>query len=260
MRFTPKPVSKWFLLDWQFILATGRMPVLKPAAVVISALPIVTDIAQVIPISTTGFWLFWVASILSLCSVALTYIFCPKFIRDYEDFKAFNEMGHTHRWIVWLFHTNLDTYDDRKHVVRETIDKALTLKTDEYLAPAIYAVCPVCFSYRPASDDPFVSQPVNIHRDIYVPMWVDRERYVLALQETDPQLETKIKELFWIIFTDLTKKAPLARHVIWGLYAIILVLTIAALAINVAKPLLRATPEVVSPLVHIGRIVCRLLQ
>jgi hypothetical protein len=81
-KFEHKPVSEWFVLDWQFILATGRFPVFKPAVAVITALPFVSDLARVVPIGTTGFWLFWTASVLSLVTFVLTYFFCPDFIGD----------------------------------------------------------------------------------------------------------------------------------------------------------------------------------
>jgi hypothetical protein len=258
-RFIHKAVSKWFMLDWQFILATGRMPVFKPAAAVITALPFVTDFARLVPISTVGFWLLWAASVLSLVTFALTY-FCPKFIRDYEDFNKYSEMGHTHRWIVWLFYGNLGSYNDKEYVIRETVDKLLTHQTDDRLTEAEYAVCPIDFGPQPAVGQVFAGKPVNIHRDIYVTLWIEGRRHVLALQESDPRLEIKIKELFWIIFTDLTKKAPQVRRLIWFLYAIIALLTICALALNIAKPLLKASPEVVSPLAQIGRVICGLLQ
>jgi hypothetical protein len=67
-----------------------------------------------------------------------------------------------------------------------------------------------------------------------LPLCIDGERYVLPLQEDDPKLAEKEKELFWILYTQAAKERPYARGAYWLLVAIAAVL----LLINVVKNIL----------------------
>lgn len=253
--FKHKPVSEWFLLDWQFILATGRFPVFKPAAVVISTLPLISDVARVVPIATTGFWLFWLASVLSLITFAVTHVFCPDFIRRYEDYSAFDKMGHTHRWIGWLFYLNLKNFSNRDYVVRETLAKGITEPVTE-LSKTNNSISKVEFSESVSNSDTSVGVPANIHRDLYLPIWIDGSKHVLGLFENDPKLAAKVKELFWIMYSDLAKKNVTARQVIWLLYAAILSLTIVGIGLHVSSPIWSQQPTIQNPILNLIRFVC----
>lgn len=258
-KFEHKPVSKGFVLDWQFILATGRFSVFKPAVAVITALPFVSDVARVVPIGTTGFWLFWAASVLSLVTFGLTYFFCPDFIRKYEDFATFEKMGHTHRWILWLFQLNQSNFINKDYVVRETLDKGLARPVSDLFKKGSPMPSSLAFGSAPPNSKIVVGNPANIGRDLYVPLWIDGSKYLLTLLEDDPKLELKLKELFWIIYTDLTKSGPKVRRIIWLLYAVILLLTAAGIGLQIASPFWSPQPTAFHPLIQLFRSLCGVL-
>jgi len=229
-----RPVSEWFRLDWQYILKTGRLPGLKPAAFVLAAMPAVTDIFKIVHLGTIGFWLIWGAGIASLLALAVTQLRCPALVREYRNFNDYNKVGHAHRWIIWLFYLNRKDYNNAGAVIRETVTKGLTFRADALLTNSEFAACPIMLS--PTSVVSMLA-PVNLNRDLYIGIWVDGCRYVLALQENDPKIAIKTKELFWIINTNLFSSRKRSRIAIWFLYIISLALFVVALIINLAKPL-----------------------
>lgn len=259
-RFIHKPVSKWFVLDWQFILATGRFPVFKPAAAVITALPFVTDVARVVPITTTGFWLFWTASVLSLVTFGLTHVFCPDFVRKYEDYAAFEKMGHTHRWMLWLLQLNEGNFISKDYVIRETVEKGLTRPVTALFKKRSAMPNAINFGAIPSNSSVVIGKPANVSRDLYVPLWIDGSQYLLTFLEDDPKLDLKTKELFWIIYSDLTKSGPVIRRIIWFLYATIFLLTVVGIGLHVASPFWSSPPSPVHPIFHLFRSVCGALS
>ena len=60
-----------------------------------------------------------------------------------------------------------------------------------------------------------VFEPINLDRDIYLPLVDKGERRFLALTEKDPDLVVKEKELFWILFTPMASQQPTARTLFW---------------------------------------------
>lgn len=44
----------------------------------------------------------WVASILYIGAYILYIFFCPKFIKEYNNYKTYKDFLHSPRWIVWL--------------------------------------------------------------------------------------------------------------------------------------------------------------
>jgi hypothetical protein len=59
----PQPVSKWFYLDWQYVLRAGRLPIVKPIAVLLVAFPAFSDLTAQFTADTPGFSLIWLGSI-----------------------------------------------------------------------------------------------------------------------------------------------------------------------------------------------------
>jgi hypothetical protein len=205
----------WF--DWQYVLKTGRLPAFKPVAIVITAAPLIGNINQVVSISTTGFWIMWSASVASLAAFGLSSYFCPRFIREYETYEQYNSVGHSHRWLVWLFHENLRLFPDPAKVLRETVDKRLSFPAGPLHQEGIIDATPV----MPTSPiDESALKPVNANRDLYMGFWLDGQRYVLAIQEADPEHDAKARELFWIISAALLKSRPVPRFIVWSLYVL----------------------------------------
>ena len=80
--------------------------------------------------------------------------------------------------------------------------------------------------------------PKNVDRDLFVGLWLDRSPHVVALQEDDPKLELKVKELYWIMASNLLKCRPVSRYAVWGLYSSTIVLFAIALVMNLLNPIL----------------------
>jgi hypothetical protein len=230
----PKPVSSWYWLDWQYVLSTGRLPAFKPVAVVLTAMPLLNELTSVIPIKTNSFWLIWVASVSSLFAFATTYIFCPRFVREYERYDDYAKVGHSHRWIGWLLYNNRCLFKNRQRLFEELIEKQIALRASALLDPDECYACPAIF---PTSGPLTLMQPVNANRDLFIGMRLNGDRYVIPLQEADPNLSAREKELFWIIYTNLTSTRKPARLFVWFLFATSGVLLTIALLRNVAQPI-----------------------
>jgi hypothetical protein len=233
---TRRPVSKWFRFDWQYILKTGRLPAFKPVTFILAGMPMVVEIARIVSINTTGFWLLWCASIASLLAFAVTFVRCPAFVREYERFDDYEEYGHSHRWIGWLFYNNYSVYSKPENVVREAVEKGLTVRADAVLSASEFAVSPIISADSKPEKGIAILKPTVANRDLYIGLWIDGLRHVMALQEEDPKIRENTKELFWLMFTDLTSSRLYARIVVWSLYGIAFVLSAIALLMNVAKP------------------------
>jgi hypothetical protein len=233
----PRAVSKWFRLDWQYILRAGRLPAIKPVVVVLVAFPVLGGLTSTINLTTPGFKFIWLGGVTSLMAFALTWLRCPSSIREYETFKAFDDVGHSHRWIGWLFRTHEGDYIDLATILREVIDKKLTVRELDICVPSPLADACAKMQGSGSASGPAVLEPVNVDRDLYVGFRLEGQLHIIPLQEDDPKISEKIKELFWIISTNLLGSRPLSRYFIWSLYAITLVLFAVALVINVATPM-----------------------
>jgi hypothetical protein len=79
-----------------------------------------------------------------------------------------------------------------------------------------------------------VFKPINIKRDIYLPIYCDGKEWVLSLQEDDQKLAEKEKELFWILYTQAAKERPCWRFCFWVLVVISGLLVAANVVKNIA--------------------------
>jgi hypothetical protein len=89
----------------------------------------------------------------------------------------------------------------------------------------------------PPEVDMSVLHPINANRDLYIGIWIDGCRYVMTLQEDDPKLVEKVRELFWIMITNLLSSRKSSRIFVWLLYTLSFALLGAALLRNVAEPI-----------------------
>jgi hypothetical protein len=137
-------------------------------------------------------------------------------VREYRDFGEYRKRQHSHRWIVWEFYLNLKRLSGWRSIVQETVPKQLVFGCDEIPEPERNKVC----EEFPKTVDPKVLEvfePVNVNRDIYLPIQHYGEKLVLGLREQDPQLNAKEKELFWILYTQAAKERPGWRTTFWVL-------------------------------------------
>lgn len=236
MPYEPPQVSKYFRYDWQFAVEISRLPFLRPAALVIGFMPLITKASitlfglQVIKVPPSV-WVTWWSSVAFIASWTLLHFRCPQLIREYQDYGQYAQKQHSHRWVVWRFYHTIFELSDWQMVIRETLAKGLTVRPADSLPDRVYRCCP-CFIKKSADSTKElfgpppnrevveIFYPINISRDIYVPIYCDGERHVLLMQEDDPKLAQKEKELFWLIFTEAAKEHPCCRVLFWCLFYI----------------------------------------
>ncbi|TDW31884.1 hypothetical protein EV128_108211 [Rhizobium azibense] len=239
------------LFHWQHILSTGRLPAFKPVAIVLAAAPLVANVAIVAPLSTPGFWFIWSGSVMSLLAFAVTWVRCPAFIRNNENYDVYQKKGHSPRWILWEFYNNfVDQPEAMKRLLKESIEKGISFAASSVQDPLIYGAAPI--TIPPENIEAAMAKPVNANRDLYLPFWIGGERFVMSIQEDDPKATAKERELFWIISSNLLSSRPVSRFVNWLLYAVTAGLFVTALLINMAQPIYRGSD---APLSLSGRIV-----
>lgn len=234
MTFTPKPVSPRFRFDWQFAIDVCSNSLLQEAALLISVTPLILEFSRAVFPSLHGFeslpiplWLLWGASVAFVIAYVVLHLFGPKFVLEYRDFGQYALRQHSHRWIVWEFYLNLPRLSGWQDIVRETSSKDLT--TDIQSLPETIAkrlVFP-----EAGCEVVAVSKPVNINRDIYLPICFDGKKQVLAMLESDQLLMQKEKELFWILYTQAAKEKPIIRVIFWSFFYA----AVALVAFNVVR-------------------------
>ena len=216
-------MSRWYRNDWQYAVDVSRIPLLRPAAFIISLTPTVISVSETLLPSLLGtipvtLWLLWGASVAFVLAWAVLYLACLKFIREYRDFGQYVHRQHSHRWIVWEFYHNLDSLRGWQGIVRETLPKGLTTEVQHLDAGAV-SNFGAEFSALPINEVR-AFRPVNVGRDIYLPIHCDDKKLVLAMYEDDPKLTQKEKELFWILYSQAAKERPVWRTIYWVLITI----------------------------------------
>src|SRR5712692_5010163 len=193
MTFIPPGVSRWYRYDWQYAVDVSSASLLQEAALLISLTPIIISISKaifpslgVVDSIPVPLWLLWGASVAFVFAWALLYLTCPKFIREYRDFGQYALRQHSHRWIVWEFYNNLESLSGWESIVRETSPKGLTTEATQ-LPKDLIARLGADFAAA-ATGQLKVFKPVNIHRDIYLPIHADGKQLVLPMLENDPAL------------------------------------------------------------------------
>lgn len=230
-------VSRWYRYDWQFAADLNKIPFVQEAAFLISITPVIAFVAGAISSkfepsghSSPLLWMIWSAAMAFVLARILYYFACPKFIWEYRDFGAYSSRQHSHRWIVWEFYHNLRSLPGWKRIVDEVSPKGLTVEVGQ-LPREIAQRLDAVFG-NPGTSDLRVLAPVNIERDIYLPIIARGKKLVLPMQEADPDLPKKEKELFWILYSQAAKERPILRTVYWLLVGIALFLVLASMLIR----------------------------
>ena len=230
--FEARPVSRFFRFDWNFAHRIAKTPALEPASLLISLMPIIRHIRLIYPY-VSSIWVLWSASVFFLLATFILKIRTPPFIQEYQNYAQFESQGHSHRWIVWEFYNKLDSLSDPDYVVRETKAKLITLPCSDLVDLDVCRVFPIfgAPSGRPVE----VAKPLQVGRDIYVPIRIDNQKFVLAMQEGDPCLGQKQKELFWILLSQFAKERRVWRAIVWILFGISALLYVTTVASNVLR-------------------------
>lgn len=279
MRYIPPTVSERFRYDWQFAVDMSKLPLLRPASIVIGFMPLITRASQPIfgvhvahiPQSA---WVMWWSSVFFIGSWLIIRIRCPHLIQQYRHYGEYSKENHSHRWIVWLFYNstkslrswtilpevkllaasrwlknkfksifgivstncNETSPDLFSRILEETYAKGISVRVNDFGPQDVMRICPYMVKKEASGQSmPFDSPtnkteslayyPINHQRDIYVPIHCNGERRVLMMLEDDPELAAKEKELFWILYTELTKQSPISRFFFWlFFYASVLLL------------------------------------
>ena len=217
-RFRPRAVSKYFRQDWQFALRIAQFPFLRQASLIIAIVPFLQTILPRLHLHYDNLWVLWLASVAFLIGYGLLQWRIPAFIKHHRDFGQYDQQKHSHRWIVWEFF-HAEKYLPRwQTVLEETIFKQLAYSADSLIDFDVCRASPIFPSATGARIESF--PPVNANRDIYLPFLVNGRKYILPMQETDPELSNKQREPFWILFSGCASANPKSRRAVWACFAI----------------------------------------
>jgi hypothetical protein len=216
-RVALRPVSPLFRFDWNYAHRVAQTPVLGPASLLISLMPILKNI-RLLSDYLANIWVLWTASVLFLLGILILKIRIPLFVKEYQYYAQFESRGHSHRWIVWEFYLKRNSLADPDYVVHETKDKLLSFPCDGHVDLDVCRVSPLFGD--PTGERVEVRKPIQVDRDIYLPIRIDNQRLVLPMQESDPSLAQKQKELFWILLSQFAKERPISRYAVWILFGV----------------------------------------
>lgn len=247
MTYIPPTVSRYFKFDWQFAVDRSKLPFLRPASIIIALMPLLLHMSvtlygiRIISVPL-ALWMWWFASVSFLISWSILQFCCPNLILQYRDYGEYSKHQHSHRWIVWLFYNTIKELTGWQTIVQETLEKGLSVRVTDQKTSDEYRQCPytvrenakstfVTFNCLPDSETVQIFHPVNLDRDLYVPIHCYGQKLLLLLQEDDPKLKQKEKELFWILYSQAAKERPRCRFSFWFFYY----LSLAFIAFNVLK-------------------------
>lgn len=231
--YIPRVVSRNFRLDWNYAVQVVRIPTLTWAAQIIVSAPILTQFSSLLNFHHLQVILIWAAAFSFLLGYVVLLIRMPLFLRENPSFKAYQDRGNAHRWVLWAFDHNFSAFLDRPHALLETIDKGLTFRAgDPTPGPDVFGVTPTTKDFPAPTDGNLrLLKPINFNNDLYLPIYLEGDRYVLPIQQCDPNVEKREKELFWIIYTALASTRPKSRWLVWGLFVISALCFVSAIGI-----------------------------
>jgi hypothetical protein len=179
-------------------------------------MPIIATYFPVLHISTRGYWLLWAGSIMFLLGWLTLKWRAPHFIQQYANYSAYKLHGHSHRFVVWELYNNFSSIGNKAALFRETIEKHLSRPHSDYNQDTINFDATSREAKRESSLRVF--RPINLNRDIHLPFSLQGDDYMLSMEEHDPELKEKEKELFWIIYAEQAGGRETARMIVWSLF------------------------------------------
>ncbi|SEE28944.1 hypothetical protein SAMN04487765_2021 [Tenacibaculum sp. MAR_2010_89] len=230
-------VNKEYRKDWQFAMDVMKNPIVKPATSVIFIVPILLSILNMeilgdlqLPFQLPfTLWLSWISAILYLIALTIYRIYCPKFIQEYRDFGQFFKRVHSHRWIVWEFYYNILKYETWE-LLRESYDKNISTVTKDEVLDNYFN------SNNLIENKVEMQKPKVEGRDIVLPFRLENNKnYLLKISEDDNKLDEKEKELFWMLYTSLTKQNEKARTCFWNVIFLMIFSVSSIVICNIIK-------------------------
>jgi hypothetical protein len=226
-------VASNFRSDWQFLIAASRINSALSLVTLFSVLAVVTKFTDLMNLGAAALYTLVASSIIYLVALAIIKLRAPKFLQDFQDYKAYDDKKNSHRWILWEFYHNLRQLKRGLSLLPESIEKELSFES----AKVDLEQCPVIPLYSgehvkgeitlslyggPEATYKIVAfKPINFDRDLVMAFTMEKDqvltRYVLPIRECDAKCDAKRKELFWIIFTEAAKENALSRRIAWFL-------------------------------------------
>ena len=206
-----------YRFDWQYAVDRSRLPLVSQASATIAAMPALVNAGLFgslfrSPVSP-AIWLAWLSAVLFLISYAIVKLRCPRFVQEYRDFGEYLGREHSHRWIVWEIYNNIERLKGWQKLIKECRDKNVAADIDDLNSEERSEV-QKSFAGESASDVTLY-KPVNVNRDLFLPVASNSEKLAIFLREKDTELEEKEKEIFWILYSQAVKERPLSRFIFW---------------------------------------------
>lgn len=219
--YSPTPVSRFYRLDWSYALKIVRISYFRLLSKLVISTPFIAPFFPILQFDKPQVFALWSASALYLVGYLLLKLRAPLFLQEYRNFKAFESCGHSHRWILWLFHEYLPVFKDPVKVLRETVDKGLSVPAAiTNVNRRVYAVLPVSSELKESElKVARTYKPVNLNNDLYfvfdLHVQTKAVKYVLPMQESDPALRNRQRELYWITFGACASARKWSRRFVW---------------------------------------------
>lgn len=245
--YMPPKVSRWYRYDWQYGVDIVRRPFLRAASLIISLMPIfvliTSDQAKGFLAVPDSIWLAWGAAVSYVVAWGLLHCACPKFIREYRDYGEYRKREHSHRMIIWEYHGNIKKEKTWRAVVKEALEKGVAVNFDSLTKRSAVLAGQVFLGESP-KQGMHIYGPINLERDIYLPVVKDGERIALLTEEQDPLMRWKEKELFWILYSKVAKEGANARTIFWVLMYGSIALYSVSVLLNILKTFGVTVPNV----------------
>lgn len=242
-------VAENFRSDWQYIIAASRMSSALSLVTLFSVLAVVAKIADLINLGMPAVLALILAALFYFMAIGIIKLRAPAFLQDFQDYKAYDDKKNSHRWILWQFYRNLTRLKHGFSLLKESIDKQLSIETARvkrkqcpfvpvYAGKHVEQELRISLRGGPEKTYKMVAyEPVNFDRDLVMPFTLEEggvvTRYVLPIREDDPKVDQKVKELFWIIFSEAAKEHKWWRMVAWFLIQVSIFLFLLALVLAV---------------------------
>lgn len=247
--------------DWQYVIAASRISSALSLATLFSVIAIVTKITDLVNLGTPALYCFLAAVVTYGLAILVIRIKAPVFLQEYPDYSSFEAKKHSHRWILWVFYDNVRALNAGFKLLKETVDKNLTLNVTTPPArsrlPVQDSFATECTKRTMRGEDQAGTTPV-FEYEVYKPRNFDRDlimgfkikssidnierKYVLPIREADEKRDLKCKELFWITFTEAAGENPHARLAAWILVRLSVLLLLAALVLAVIHSVWGSAP------------------
>jgi hypothetical protein len=210
-------VTRLYCFDWQYAVDKARLPLVSQASATIAAMPVLVKAGFFGNIfrgpTSPSIWLAWASAVLFLIAYSIVKLRCPQFVQEYRDYGEYTKRQHSHRWIIWEFYNNLERLHGWQDLITECEKKGIADPLGSLTPAERTEIAPVYSA--DVSPGVRLLKPVNFKRKIYLPVERSADNLVIYLREDDADVEKKVKEAFWILYSQAVKERPGWRTAFW---------------------------------------------